>query len=172
MSTHSTRCPSSAKAAARLSVVVVLATPPFWLANAMTLALPFTAGSYSIGEADRGVIRMWIRDSCMLDLGSPHAQALPAPGEAPEGQARVRLPRRRRRRQDDHLGGARVWLGRAWGEGRRGDDRPGAAPGRRARARRAVGRAPPDHPGDVRRAGTAGRRGAVGNGTRREAHLR
>ena len=39
MSTHSTRWPFSAKAAARLSVVVVFATPPFWLANAMTLAL-------------------------------------------------------------------------------------------------------------------------------------
>ena len=36
MSTHSTRCPSSANATARLSVVVVLATPPFWLANAIT----------------------------------------------------------------------------------------------------------------------------------------
>src|SRR3984893_4781318 len=42
MSTHSTRCPSSAKAAARFSVVVVLATPPFWLAKAMTLACPST----------------------------------------------------------------------------------------------------------------------------------
>src|SRR5439155_292326 len=30
--------PDSANATARLSVVVVLATPPFWLANAMTLA--------------------------------------------------------------------------------------------------------------------------------------
>src|SRR5947209_3070666 len=39
MSTHRTRWPSSAKAAARFSVVVVLATPPFWLANAMTFAL-------------------------------------------------------------------------------------------------------------------------------------
>ena len=38
MSTHSTRWPFSAKATATLSVVVVLATPPFWLANAMTLA--------------------------------------------------------------------------------------------------------------------------------------
>src|SRR4051795_9705544 len=37
-STHSTRWPSSAKAAARFSVVVVFATPPFWLAKAMTLA--------------------------------------------------------------------------------------------------------------------------------------
>ena len=42
MSTQSTRWPSSAKAAARFSVVVVFATPPFWLANAITLALPVT----------------------------------------------------------------------------------------------------------------------------------
>ena len=42
MSTQRTRWPSSTKAAARLSVVVVLATPPFWLAKAMTLALPVT----------------------------------------------------------------------------------------------------------------------------------
>src|SRR5215210_3304985 len=38
-STQSTRCPRSTNAAARLSVVVVFATPPFWLVNAMTLAL-------------------------------------------------------------------------------------------------------------------------------------
>ena len=38
MSMHRTRCPSSAKAAARFSVVVVFATPPFWLAKAITLA--------------------------------------------------------------------------------------------------------------------------------------
>jgi hypothetical protein len=38
MSIASTRCPFSAKATARLSVVVVLATPPFWLANAITWA--------------------------------------------------------------------------------------------------------------------------------------
>src|SRR2546421_5769616 len=44
MSMHRTRWPFSAKATATLSVVVVLATPPFWLANAMTLAL-VTAGS-------------------------------------------------------------------------------------------------------------------------------
>src|SRR4051812_18179647 len=46
MSTQSTRWPASANAAARFSVVVVLATPPFWLANAMTLALPDTVGSH------------------------------------------------------------------------------------------------------------------------------
>src|SRR5207302_6605156 len=49
MSTHSTRWPSSAKATARLSVVVVLATPPFWLANAITLAL--TGGSDASGDS-------------------------------------------------------------------------------------------------------------------------
>src|SRR3954454_23545279 len=38
MSMHRTRWPSSAKAAARFSVVVVFATPPFWLAKAITLA--------------------------------------------------------------------------------------------------------------------------------------
>ena len=38
MSTQSTRWPDSAKATARLSVVVVFATPPFWLAKAITLA--------------------------------------------------------------------------------------------------------------------------------------
>src|SRR3954467_10012868 len=45
MSTHRTRWPSSAKAAARFSVVVVLATPPFWLAKAITLAWPVTSRS-------------------------------------------------------------------------------------------------------------------------------
>src|SRR3954471_24379774 len=38
MSTHSTRCPRSANATARLRVVVVLATPPFWLAKTITFA--------------------------------------------------------------------------------------------------------------------------------------
>src|SRR5205807_6261348 len=36
-STASTFSPCSAKATARLSVVVVFATPPFWFANAMTV---------------------------------------------------------------------------------------------------------------------------------------
>ena len=41
-STQRTRWPRSTNAAARLSVVVVLATPPFWLVKAMTLALGVT----------------------------------------------------------------------------------------------------------------------------------
>src|SRR4051795_10558372 len=46
-STHSTRLPFSAKATARFKVVVVLATPPFWLANEITWAFgpPLGAGS-------------------------------------------------------------------------------------------------------------------------------
>src|SRR5437764_4611838 len=51
MSQHRTRCPSSAKATGRLSVVVVLATPPFWLANAMTLKVAVTGGSASVGDS-------------------------------------------------------------------------------------------------------------------------
>src|SRR5215213_5262427 len=51
MSTHRTRWPSSTKEAARFSVVVVFATPPFWLAKAMTLAWPVTARLLgSVGE--------------------------------------------------------------------------------------------------------------------------
>ena len=57
MSQHSTRWPSSANATARLSVVVVLATPPFWLANAITLQVPVTAGSDASGELIRACIR-------------------------------------------------------------------------------------------------------------------
>ncbi len=40
MSTASTRWPASANATARLRVVVVFATPPFWLAKAITFARP------------------------------------------------------------------------------------------------------------------------------------
>src|SRR5579862_1146107 len=45
MSQQRTRWPSSTKATARFSVVVVLATPPFWLANAITLLTTDSDGS-------------------------------------------------------------------------------------------------------------------------------
>ena len=48
-STQSTRCPRSTNAAARFSVVVVFATPPFWLVNAMTFALASITQAYSHG---------------------------------------------------------------------------------------------------------------------------
>ena len=44
MSTQRTRWPDSLKATARLRAVVVLATPPFWLAKAITLAGPLFLG--------------------------------------------------------------------------------------------------------------------------------
>src|SRR3954447_9740770 len=50
MSTHRTRSPSSAKAAARFSVVVVFATPPFWLANAITFAVVISS---SVGRGGK-----------------------------------------------------------------------------------------------------------------------
>src|SRR4051794_7025860 len=52
-STQSTRLPFSANATARFSVVVVLATPPFWLANEITRALgpPGLACSSGCGAA-------------------------------------------------------------------------------------------------------------------------
>src|SRR4051794_9353271 len=51
-STHSTRWPFSANATARFSVVVVFATPPFWLANEMTCAFaPLLASGSGCGAA-------------------------------------------------------------------------------------------------------------------------
>ena len=57
MSQHRTRWPSSAKATARLSVVVVLATPPFWLANAITLQVAVTGVSDAWGNSYAACIR-------------------------------------------------------------------------------------------------------------------
>jgi hypothetical protein len=44
MSTSSTLRSAAAKLAARLTAVVVLPTPPFWLAIAMMLGRPLTRG--------------------------------------------------------------------------------------------------------------------------------
>src|SRR4051795_2223412 len=66
MSQQRTRWPSSANAQARFNVVVVLATPPFWFANAMTLALFSTEGSaFFVGKPVRRPIRMCVMDSSM-----------------------------------------------------------------------------------------------------------
>src|SRR4051812_5655685 len=63
-STHSTRLPFSAKATARFKVVVVFATPPFWLANEITMAFgPATAaGSEVPCEAACGAAGALITD--------------------------------------------------------------------------------------------------------------
>src|SRR5918997_1220658 len=75
MSTHSTRWPSSTKAAARLGVVVVLATPPFWLAKAMTLALPVTSCS-DHGRVNPSALPVRARErvSCRLRLVAQEPQ--------------------------------------------------------------------------------------------------
>src|SRR5215510_1922935 len=54
-STRSTFMPCSAKATPRFSAVVVLATPPFWLAKAMTLpsVAPFEMSSRVPGRGSR-----------------------------------------------------------------------------------------------------------------------
>ncbi len=57
MSQQRTRWPSSANATARLRVVVVFATPPFWLAKAITLAVPVTGSSDEVGKPIRASIR-------------------------------------------------------------------------------------------------------------------
>src|SRR5437762_5177174 len=66
MSTQRTRWPFSANATATFSVVVVLATPPFWLANAMTLACWVTRCS----DARRG-------NPCATGYSQPRAGFLP-----------------------------------------------------------------------------------------------
>src|SRR3954452_12141607 len=63
-STQRTRLPFSAKATARFKVVVVLATPPFWLANEITWAFgpPLETGSDAVSEAPFGAAGALITD--------------------------------------------------------------------------------------------------------------
>ena len=84
-STQSTRWPRSTKAAARLRVVVVFATPPFWLVKAMTLAL---------GVITRAVFARAERNPSPLSSG---AFATGQAARARDGQGRRRQDDRRRR---------------------------------------------------------------------------
>src|SRR3954463_4546086 len=78
MSMQRTLWPSSAKAAERFSVVVVFATPPFWLAKAMTLAFFLVSFGVSVmvwraprfGEA----WKRWIRGPRERALCQPYSQ--------------------------------------------------------------------------------------------------
>src|ERR1700683_1372574 len=185
MSTHRTRCPSSANAAARLSVVVVLATPPFWLANAMTLALSCTvAPMLGCWKAVRWVfawsaaIPAWPAAIPAWQLRSEHERARrrehahPAePARATKGQAGTDLRRRGRRGQDNDLGGARTRPGRTRAQGGSGDNRPRQAACERARPGAAVRRAQPDRPAGICSAERGDGRRAVGDDARRQAHV-
>ena len=53
-STSRTRRPSSARAAPRLIVVVVLPTPPFWLHMAMMRAGPWEVQGLGVGKSGMG----------------------------------------------------------------------------------------------------------------------
>jgi hypothetical protein len=60
-STTSTRYPMSARAAPRLTAVVDLPTPPFWLAIAMTRATPGTSGTRGArGRREVRVLRVFV----------------------------------------------------------------------------------------------------------------
>src|ERR1700709_1097740 len=52
-STSSTRWPSLARPAARLTAVVVLPTPPFWVATQNILDRVFSVGGYLEAKADQ-----------------------------------------------------------------------------------------------------------------------
>ena len=131
-STQSARCPLSTNAAARLSVVVVFATPPFWLVNAMTFALGVTGAS---GSAD-----VWVGSAIRSAYSHDRGVLLPP-----------RLLRVWSERPRQATGGRDR-------QGRRGQDHRGrgARPGRRAGGQAdddlRGGRAGAHHPG-VREAG-------------------
>src|SRR4051794_23732094 len=92
MSTHSTRWPFSAKATARFSAVVVFATPPFWLAKAMTLALlgaleGSTKAPFGVGEMPG------ISAPFAAPVASPSDQgALPVRSDGPTARPRPTAP--------------------------------------------------------------------------------
>src|SRR5215218_8351912 len=120
-STHSTRWPRSTKAAARFSVVVVFATPPFWFVNAMTFAL---------GSITQAVFARAGRNPSPFPSGGSATRQAPHPRD-----------RQGRGREDDRRGGARARGGAARQprravRGRHGARRDGARP----RAVRGLGR--------------------------------
>src|SRR5918996_1256853 len=74
-STQSTRWSRSTNAAARLRVVVVLATPPFWFVKAMTLAVSSIRSAYShTRERFLPVYALW-------GAGAPERIRLPCAGD-------------------------------------------------------------------------------------------
>ena len=115
MSTQRTRWPSSANAAARFSVVVVLATPPFWLAKAMILARWLTDAPSSGAGPPSAVIRTAREESFTPAPPSirlwrpPAAVGYAPPAAAPPRLARAHSPTMPsppppRRRRPERLG--------------------------------------------------------------------
>src|SRR3954469_6633640 len=136
MSTQRTRCPFSAKAAARFSVVVVFATPPFWFAKAMTFTFEDSVtddSERSISSYRRGKRPMCL---CVFVRVWKIPSGEPATRQAPRGR-----PGQGRRRPDDRRDGARP-RGRAHGQagdGGRGGAAGADVAGVPARGRRLLG---------------------------------
>src|SRR3954453_14954125 len=121
MSTQRTRCPLSAKAAARFSVVVVFATPPFWFAKAMTFAF----GDSVTDGSERSISSYRRGKRPMLHCVFVRVWKIPS-GERATGQATRRRHGQGRRRPDHRRGVARP-RGRARRQAR--DDRRGGPAG-------------------------------------------
>src|SRR3954453_3912801 len=114
MSTQRTRCPFSAKAAARFSVVVVFATPPFWFAKAMTFAF-----EDSVTDDSELSISSYRRGKRPMCLGVfVRVWKIPSDDRATRQAARGR-DGQGRRRQDPRRGRAGAGRG-ACGEARDG----------------------------------------------------
>src|SRR5918997_6582667 len=73
-SVQRTRWPRSTKAAARLRVVVVLATPPFWFVKAMTLAVGSIRSAYSHAPG------LFLPAYALWGAGVPERVGRPRPG--------------------------------------------------------------------------------------------
>ena len=151
MSTHSTRWPVSANATARFRVVVVLATPPFWLANAMTLA--------ACGRCPQGApvarmepIRRVFRPGAAFSFRDRPRSIASPPDARPEPDALGRRPEHGRSRAASCAGGAGGWRPPA------GARASGSAA---TRSRRASARCPRTSTPTRRRSSSSCRRRAV-----------
>ena len=104
--------------------------------------------------------------------GEAQATARRRPGRRLAGKRVCICARRGRRRQDDHLRGARARAGGARAEGRGRDDRPGRAPGHALGLEELSGEPRRIDAALLRRAGRRVQGRAVGDDARRQAHLR
>src|SRR4051812_36701464 len=121
MSTQSTRLPLSAKAAARFSVVVVFATPPFWFAKAMTFAFEDSVTD----DSERSISSYRRGKRPMLHCVFVRVWKIPSGERATRQETRGGHGQGRRR--PDHGRGIPRPRGRAGGQAR--DDRGGGPAG-------------------------------------------
>src|SRR4051794_26702807 len=157
MSTHRTRLPFSANATARFRVVVVLATPPFWLAKAITFIGVLSpssrkAPSWSVRDPSgavfavrRGIPPARVRLASRSDVRTPEPGPLGRRrGRRGGGRGAARplaRPRRRGGRLPRRRGAGRGGAGRTLDARARARRRGGAALRPRRRRPLVAGRA-------------------------------